>query len=93
LPKIDFVMVRRWVEDLDLTKRSCVFVSKKVFLKRFLRKSFLSTGLLRPRLIKRLGGYIGETVVSIKPMSCKTKNVLVEKIEAKMIYCEKLKTE
>ena len=40
---------------------------------------------------KGIDGYSGEMPVSIKPVTYKTKAMLQEKIEAKMIYYEKLK--
>jgi hypothetical protein len=40
---------------------------------------------------KGIDGYIGETPVSIEPVTYKTKNILQEKTDAKMIYYEKLK--
>ena len=38
-----------------------------------------------------IDGYIGEMPVSIKPITYKTKNMLPENIDVKMIYYEKVK--
>jgi hypothetical protein len=38
-----------------------------------------------------IDGYIGETPVSIKPITYKTKSMLHENIDVKLIYYEKLK--
>lgn len=38
-----------------------------------------------------IDGFIGETPVSIKPITYKTKNMLAEQIGATMIYYEKVK--
>ena len=38
-----------------------------------------------------IDGYLGETPVSIKPVTYKTKNMLHENIHFKLIYYEKLK--
>ena len=40
---------------------------------------------------KLIDGYIGNTPVSIKPITYKTKNMLHENINVKLIYYEKLK--
>ena len=40
---------------------------------------------------KGIDGYIGSESISIKPLTYKTKSMLNEKIEAKIVYYEKVK--
>ena len=92
MPKIDEVMVRRWVEDLVLTKTFVGFCFQESILKAISEKKHLKYRVATPQdESKGVDGYIGETPVSIKPLTYKTKNLLQEKIEAKMVYYEKLK--
>jgi hypothetical protein len=85
-------MVRRWVEDLVLTKTFVGFCFQESILKAISEKKHLKYRVTTPQdESKGIDGYIGETPVSIKPLTYKTKNMLQEKIEAKMIYYEKLK--
>jgi hypothetical protein len=92
MPKIDKVMVRRWVEDLVLTKTFAGFCFQESILKAISEKKRLKYRVATPQDESQgIDGYIGDTPVSIKPTTYKTKNMLQEKIEAKMIYYEKLK--
>jgi hypothetical protein len=92
MPKIDKVMVRRWVEDLVLTKTFAGFCFQESILKAISDKKRLKYRVATPQDESQgIDGYIGDTPVSIKPTTYKTKNMLQEKIEAKMIYYEKLK--
>jgi hypothetical protein len=92
VPKIDSVMVRCWVEDLVLTKTFVGFCFQESILKAISEKKHLKYRVTTPQdESKGIDGYIGETPVLIKPMKYKTKNMLAEKIEAEMIYYEKLK--
>ena len=92
MPKIDEVMVRRWVEDLVLTKTFVGFCFQESILKAISEKKHQKYRVATPQdESKGVDGYIGETPVSIKPITYKTKNMLQEKIDAKMIYYEKLK--
>jgi hypothetical protein len=92
MSKIDEEMVRRWVEDLVLTKTFVGFCFQESILKAISAKKRLHYRVATPQdESKGIDGYIRETPVSIKPITYKTKNMLQEKIEAKMIYYEKLK--
>lgn len=92
MPKIDEAMVRRWVEDLVLTKTFVGFCFQESILKAISEKKHLKYRVATPQdESKGIDGYIGDTPVSIKPTTYKTKNMLQEKIEAKMIYYEKQK--
>jgi len=92
IPKIDKEMVRKWVEDLVLTKTFVGFCFQESILKSLSEKKHLKYRVATPQdESKGIDGYIGETPVSIKPLTYKTKSMLQEKIEAKMVYYEKLK--
>jgi hypothetical protein len=92
VPKIDDAMVKRWVKDLVLTKTFVGFCFQESILKAISEKKHQNYRVATPQdESKGIDGYIGETPVSIKPLTYKTKNMLAEKIDAKMIYYEKLK--
>jgi hypothetical protein len=92
LPKIDKTMVRKWVEDLVLTKTFAGFCFQESILKTISEKKHQKYRIATPQdESKGIDGYIGDTPVSIKPITYKTKNMLQEKIEAAIIYYEKLK--
>jgi len=92
LPKIDKSMVRKWVEDLVLTKTFVGFCFQESILKTISEKKHQKYRTATPQdESKGVDGYIGDTPVSIKPITYKAKNMLQENIEAKMIFYEKLK--
>lgn len=92
IPKIDKAMVRKWVEDLVLTKTFVGFCFQESILKTISEKKHQKYRLATPQdESKGVDGYIGDIPVSIKPITYKTKSMLQERIEAKMIYYEKLK--
>jgi hypothetical protein len=92
VPKIDDAMIKRWVQDLVLTKTFVGFCFQESILKAISVKKHQNYRVATPQdESKGIDGYIGETPVSIKPLTYKTKNMLAEKIEAKMVYYEKLK--
>ncbi len=86
-------LVRSWVEDLVINK---TFVGMK--FQGYLLKIISKEKSLNYRLAnseeeaKGIDGYIGNIPVSVKPTSYKTKNMLRETINVKMIYYEKTKT-
>lgn len=92
IPKIDQTMVRKWVEDLVLTKTFVGFRFQESILKTISEKKNQKYRVATPEdESKGIDGYIGDTPVSIKPITYRTKNMLQENIDAKMIYYEKLK--
>ena len=92
IPKIDKKVVKKWVEDLVLTKTFVGFCFQESILKTLSENKHLKYRVATPQdESKGIDGYIGETPVSIKPITYKTKSMLQEKIEAKMVYYEKLK--
>ena len=89
---IDKEMVRAWVKDLVITKTFVVFRFQESILKTISKRKGVNYRNSTPEEeSKGIDGYIGEVPVSIKPITYKTKNMLQEKIEAKMIFYEKKK--
>jgi len=89
---IDKSLVRRWVEDLVLTKTFTGFCFQESILKAIAQRKWVKYRRSTPEEEARfIDGYIGETPVSIKPFTYKTKNMLHENIDVKMIHYEKLK--
>jgi len=89
---IDKPLVRRWVEDLVLTKTFTGFCFQESILKAIAERKWVKYRRSTPEEESRfIDGYIGETPVSIKPITYKTKSMLHENIDVKLIYYEKLK--
>ncbi len=89
---IDKDLVRRWVRDLVLTKTFIGFRCQESVLKKIGDLKGQPYRLSTPQEESQgIDGFIGETPVSIKPITYKTKNMLAEQIEAEMIYYEKVK--
>lgn len=89
---IDKDLVRRWVRDLVLTKTFIGFRCQESVLKKIGILKGQPYRLSTPQEESQgIDGFIGETPVSIKPITYKTKNMLEEQIDAEMIYYEKVK--
>jgi len=89
---IDKSLVRRWVQDLVLTKTFTGFCFQESILKTIAERKGKGYRRATPEEESRfIDGYIGEIPVSIKPITYKTKNMLHETITVKLIYYEKLK--
>ncbi|HLE75357.1 MAG TPA: MjaI family restriction endonuclease [Candidatus Bathyarchaeia archaeon] len=89
---IDKNMVRKWVEDLVLTKTFIGFCFQESILKAISETKGVKYRVARPQEeSKGIDGFIGEMPVSIKPITYKTMSRLQENIEVKIIYYEKLK--
>ena len=89
---IDKELVRKWVEDLVITKTFTGFCFQESILKTVAQRKWSSYRRSTPEEESQfIDGYIGETPVSIKPITYKTKNMLHENINIKLIYYEKLK--
>lgn len=90
--KIDEKMVREWVEDLVIDKTFIGLKFQEVILKRVAKLKNTTYHLSNPQEeSKGIDGFIGKIPVSIKPTTYKTKNMLKEKIEVKIIFYEKTK--
>lgn len=89
---IDKERVHRWVEDLVLTKTFTGFCFQENLLKTIAQRKWTTYRRSTPEEESQfIDGYIGETAVSIKPITYKTKNMLHENIGIKLIFYEKLK--
>ena len=89
---IDKALVRRWVEDLVLSKTFTGFCFQESILKAISQKKDVPYRRATPEEeSKFIDGYIGKVPVSVKPVTYKTKNMLHENIGVKLIYYEKLK--
>lgn len=90
--KIDKNMVRKWIEDLVLTKTFTGFRFQESILKEISKIKGVKYKVATPdEESKGIDGFIGEIPVSIKPITYKTMSRLPESISIKMIYYEKLK--
>jgi hypothetical protein len=91
-PLIDKALVRKWVEDLVITKTFTGFCFQESILKAISERKNVHYRRSTPDEESRyIDGYIGEVPVSIKPVTYKTKTMLHENINVKLIYYEKLK--
>jgi hypothetical protein len=89
---IDKELVRKWVEDLVLTKTFVGFCFQESILKAISERKHLRYRKATPEEESKLiDGFIGDTPVSIKPVTYKTKNMLHENIEVELIFYEKMK--
>jgi hypothetical protein len=89
---VDKSLVRKWVEDLVLAKTFTGFCFQESILKAIAERKWLKYRRATPEEESRfIDGYVGDTPVQIKPVTYKTKNMLHENINVKLIYYEKLK--
>ncbi|SKA96873.1 MjaI restriction endonuclease [Caloramator quimbayensis] len=90
--EIDKEMIRDWVEDLIINKTYTGLNFQEAIIKTIAEKQNKKWRLSNPdEESKGIDGYIDDTPVSIKPSSYKTKSMLMEKIDVKIIYYEKAK--
>lgn len=89
---VDKNLVRKWVQDLLLTKTFVGLCFQESILKIVAKLKNEEYRLATPyEEAKGIDGYIGSRPVSIKPITYRTKNMLHEDIAASMIYYEKKK--
>lgn len=92
--KITKELVQEWVEDLVLTKTFAGLKFQEAILKKIADEKGVKCRLATPaEESEGIDGYIGDTSVSIKPTSYKTKSMLPEKINVKKIFYEKKEKE
>lgn len=90
---IDKPMIKKWVEDLVLEKTFIGLRFHEAVLKKVASIKKANYRLANPKEeSKGIDGFIGNTPVSIKPTTYKTKNALREEIKAKMIFYKKTKS-
>lgn len=93
IQKIDKNMINRWVEDLVIEKTFVGLRFQEAILKKIANIKKEKCRLANPKEESRgIDGFIGDTPVSIKPITYKTKKSLREKIEVKIIYYDKTKS-
>ena len=89
---IDEDMVRRWVKDLVHTKTYTGLKFQESILKRVATKKGTNYRKATPtEEVRGIDGYIGDTPVSKKPMTYKSKNMLQENIDVEIIFYDKVK--
>jgi len=90
--QIDEGMVKKWVKDLVIDKTFIGLKFQEGILKRIAKIKNTTYRLSTPQEeSKGIDGFIGDTPISIKPVTYKTKNMLREKIDVKVIFYEKKK--
>jgi hypothetical protein len=93
IQKIDKTMIKEWVEDLVLEKTFIGLRFQEAILKKVANIKKQKYRLSTPQEeSKGIDGLIGNTPVSIKPITYKTKKSLKESIDAKIIYYDKTKS-
>lgn len=92
IEKIDRPMVDVWVHDLVIIKTFTGLRFQEAILARVASEIGGTYRLAMPEEeAKGIDGFVGETPVSIKPMTYKTKYMLPEAINVQMIFYEKKK--
>ena len=90
---VDKELVKKWVEDLVITKTYNGLYVQEAILSKIAEKSGNSYRLAAPEEESQgIDGYVGETPYSIKPDTYKTMGRLPEVINVKMVYYTKKKT-
>jgi hypothetical protein len=90
---VDRDLVRKWVEDLVITKTYNGLYVQKVILASLASKTNEDYRLATPEEeSKGIDGFVGSIAYSIKPLTYKTMDRLSEVIDVKMIYYTKTKT-
>jgi hypothetical protein len=89
---IDKELVRKWAEDLVITKTFTGFCFQQSILKTIAEKKHVQYRRATPEEeSKNIDGFIGNVPVQIKPTTYKTKNMLHENIGVQLIFYEKKK--
>jgi hypothetical protein len=92
LKVIDKELVRKWVEDLVVTKTFTGFCFQQSILKTIAERKRVEYRRATPEEEARnIDGYIGKIPVQIKPVTYKTKNMIPGNINVQIIYYEKKK--
>ena len=90
---IDKSMVRKWVEDLVISKTFSGMYGQRAILAKISDMRKEPFRLASPEEeSKGIDGYVGDTAYSIKPVTYKTMGRLSESIDIKMIYYSKKKS-
>lgn len=93
IPLIDRQMVEKWVQDLVINKTFNGMYVQKAILASLAEKQGTTYRLATPEEESiGIDGYVGEVPYSVKPDTYKTMGRLSEKIDVRMIYYSKTKT-
>ncbi len=89
---IDENMIKEWVEDLVLEKTFIGLKFQEAILNKVASIKNTTYRLANPKEESQgIDGFVGETPVSIKPITYKTKKALKESIGCKLIFYKKTK--
>ena len=90
--QINKEMVRKWVDDLVIDKTFIGLKFQEAILIRIAKIKKTTYRLSSPdEESKGIDGFIGVIPISIKPITYKSKKMLSEKIESKLVFYEKKK--
>jgi len=90
---IDKSMIKKWVEDLVLEKTFIGLRFQEAILKKVASIKNTNYRLAEPKEESQgIDGFVGDTPVSIKPLTYKTQDALREEIKAKIIFYNKTKS-
>ena len=90
--QIDESLIRQWVKDLVIVKTFVGLRFQEAVLKKIAEKFRIEYRVSTPEEeSKGIDGYVGNIPISLKPITYQSKKMLTEKIEADIIYYEKLK--
>lgn len=90
IQKIDENMTKRWIEDLILLKTYVgLFIQGIIILKIADIKKVSYRFSNAQEESRGIDGYIGEVPVSVKPITYRTQDILIEEIDAEIIYYDK----
>jgi len=86
-------MIKKWVEDLVLEKTFIGLRFQEAILKKVASIKNTNYRLAEPKEESQgIDGFVGDTPVSIKPLTYKTQDALREEIKAKIIFYNKTKS-
>lgn len=93
MEQIDEELVKKWVEDLVLEKTYVGLRFHEAILKKVSTMKNLNYRLAdSDEESQGIDGFIGDIPISIKPVTYKTKDSLVEELKGKIIFYNKTKT-
>ena len=93
IKSIDKSMIKKWVEDLVLEKTFIGLRFQEAILKKVASIKNTNYRLAEPKKESQgIDGFVGDTPVSIKPLTYKTQDALREEIKAKIIFYNKTKS-
>ncbi|HWP83034.1 MAG TPA: MjaI family restriction endonuclease [Bacteroidota bacterium] len=88
--QIDEKLIEKWVKDLVIVKTFLGLRFQEAILRVVAKETGKAYRLAAPaEEAKGIDGFVGDTPISIKPVTYKTKSALQEKIQATIIYYEK----